>query len=226
MNVDKAALRNGRTGVCLFAKAPLQGAVKTRMAPLLSESDCLRLHRELLTCVIENAASLPMQDYAVELHITSPHTDFDTLSARHGFPQKLQRGADLGERMSYAVAETLRCHPAVLLLGADCPFVDSKTIDAMQQALQHSQAVIVPATDGGYVALMLRAHDASLFENIAWGGDDVAAVTRCRLQALKWTYTVMPVCRDIDRPEDLECLAQIPALQHWAAVQAAATLRR
>lgn len=208
--------RDARIKVCLFAKAPQLGRVKTRMFPHLSESECLQLHWDLLMQVAANAARLPLQDYVVELHITARHADFDALTARYGFAQQLQVGSDLGARMSHAVSESLHSNDVVLLLGADCPFVNSDLIQTMSQALRHSEAALVPATDGGYVALMLRAHDASLFSKITWGSDNVAATTISRLQALNWPYSLLGECPDIDRPEDLAQLALLPALAQWA----------
>lgn len=208
--------RDVRTKVCLFAKAPLAGRVKTRMSSSLSEQECLQLHLDLLACVAANAAALPAQDYVVELHITGEHRVFDALSERYGFVQKLQVGRDLGQRMSHAVCESLRDCESVLLVGADCPFVDCDMISAILRADRHNQAVMVPAADGGYAALLLRDHDISLFSDIAWGSEEVAQTTISRLQALHWGFHVLPSCPDIDRPEDLAYLGEVPALAHWA----------
>ena len=105
-------------------------------------------------------------------------------------------------------------HPFILI-----PFLlacRGDVIAAVLQAGQHNRAVMVPAADGGYVALLLRDHDISLFSDIAWGRESVARTTISRLQALHWDFSVLPGCPDIDRPEDLNCLVEIPALAHWA----------
>ena len=216
VSVKHRSGRDTRTKVCLFAKTPVAGRVKTRMSSSLSEQECLQLHLDLLACVAANVAALPAQDYVVELHITGEHSVFDALSERYGFCRKLQVGQDLGQRMSHAVSDSLREYEAVLLVGADCPFVDGDVIAAVLQAGQHNRAVMVPAADGGYVALLLRDHDISLFSDIAWGRESVARTTISRLQALRWDFSVLPGCPDIDRPEDLNCLVEIPALAHWA----------
>jgi glycosyltransferase A (GT-A) superfamily protein (DUF2064 family) len=72
-----------------------------------------------------------------------------------------------------------------------------------------ADAVIGPAEDGGYYLIALRRVETSLFTDIEWGGDDVYAVTRKRLDDLGWQVENLPVRRDIDVPEDLDYLPQL-----------------
>lgn len=209
--------KDGRTKVCLFAKAPAIGRVKTRMAARLSDGDCLQLHKDLLVYMTKAVSALPRQHYLPELTMTEADPFFDQLSEHYGLPARLQIGRDLGARMSRAVVDGLRDHAAVLLIGADCPFVDSATIAAMSTALTDCDAVMVPALDGGYAAFMLCKHDASLFNGIVWGTDRVADTTEGRMQALQWDYRILPAIPDIDRPDDLQYLSRLPDLRHWAA---------
>jgi rSAM/selenodomain-associated transferase 1 len=214
--MQKKSGRDQRTKVCLFAKAPVLGQVKTRMAGHLSENDCLQLHTDMLMCVATMVAQLSRQDFQFELHITAKHPYFDALSGRHNIPQVLQNGEGLGARMSCAVQKALADFESVLLVGADCPLVDVSAINAARATLVHCNAAMIPALDGGYVALGLRSYDACLFSGIAWGGADVAATTVQRMKSLSWDYQLLAACPDIDRPEDLRHLAVLPALAHWA----------
>lgn len=191
--------------VCLFAKAPQAGKVKTRMQPLLSESECLELHCDLLQLCCSNLRQLP-DNFTVQLHITAAHPLFCRLSEEFGFARVLQRGRNLGARMSHAVRSGLQCADSVVLVGADCPGVDSGILEQMQRSLSCNEAVVVPAHDGGYVALGLSRHASQLFCELPWGSSTVAEETRKRLNALGWTNEWLPAQADIDRPEDLRCL--------------------
>ncbi|HNC68026.1 MAG TPA: glycosyltransferase, partial [Thauera aminoaromatica] len=91
----------------------------------------------------------------------------------------------------------------VLLIGTDCPALDAACLRTAAEALDEVEAVIVPSFDGGYVLLGLRRFDPSLFEGIAWSTSTVAAATRVRLDALAWSYQVLPALQDIDVPADL-----------------------
>ena len=64
-------------------------------------------------------------------------------------------------------------------------------------------AVIHAARDGGYVLLGLARTDPSLFDDIAWSTDTVAATTIARIRALGWSLFVGDTLSDIDEPADL-----------------------
>lgn len=214
MESDKSV--DARTLVCLFAKAPIAGRVKTRMRGHLSEQQCLALHQDLIRHVCAEAARLPPSQFVVELHVTAAHAFFDEPCRAHGFDWRLQRGADLGARMAHAVDEGLTRQAAVILLGCDCPFVGLERIEALNAALAAGPAAIIPASDGGYVALALNRSAPSLFSDMPWGTERVAAATRQRLELLGWPYTELEPSHDIDRPADLPLLASLPALAAWA----------
>lgn len=204
---------NESVRICLFAKAPIAGQVKTRMQPILSVEQSLALHRDLLATCCDNLARAASPGQ-VELHVTESHPEFALLSERHGFPVRLQRGRHLGARMSHAVQVALKSARSVVLVGADCPSVDAQLLAELLDALGRCDAVMVPALDGGYVALGLKRHAPELFCDMPWGSAEVAAETRRRFMALHWRWTELAPQPDIDRPEDLARLRG--NLTHWS----------
>ena len=72
--------------------------------------------------------------------------------------------------------------------------------------LDHHDAVMVPALDGGYVLLGLRRFHAALFAGVPWSTDEVAAVTEGRCAALGFTLAKMSALPDIDLAADLAFL--------------------
>jgi glycosyltransferase A (GT-A) superfamily protein (DUF2064 family) len=99
-----------------------------------------------------------------------------------------------------------RTADAVLLMGTDCPALDAAQLRAVAASLATHDAVLMPATDGGYVALAVRHFDLSLFTDIAWSTATVGATTLLRLRALGWQVAVLPALPDIDEPADLAAL--------------------
>ncbi len=197
---------NSRIAVCLFAKAPLLGRVKTRMQPMLTPSESLALHCDLLRLCCDNLSSLDRDRFELELHVTERSEFLIDLASSHGFSVKIQKGANLGARMSHAVRQSLMHHRAVLLVGADCPSVDAPLVERVGDSLRHNQVVMVPALDGGYVALGLTEYAPELFCNIPWGNETVARETAQRIKQLGWSVEYFPAEADIDRPDDLKCL--------------------
>jgi rSAM/selenodomain-associated transferase 1 len=196
------------TRVLVFARAPVPGQVKTRLIPALGAEGAARLHQRLTEALLDLLAA--SDRIAVELWAApdASHPFFVQAARRWPVTVHEQRGDDLGERLALAAASALRRARAVLLIGADCPEMSLDYLAEAERRLEHQDAVIGPAQDGGYVLLGLRRFAPSLFAQIPWGGEMVAALTMARLDRLGWRWSALPPLRDIDRPEDL---AQIPA---------------
>jgi rSAM/selenodomain-associated transferase 1 len=181
----------------VFARAPLAGRVKTRIARRIGDSAAAKLHRALVRTALQAARAARCGP--VELHVTQRHAFFRTL----GVPVHLQRGADLGARMYRA----LRRHRRAIIIGADAPALMPADIARAARWLQSgAHIVLAPAEDGGYALLGARRLTPALFSAVAWGSDEVLAQTlgnaaraglRCKLLSTVW---------DVDRPEDLEQL--------------------
>lgn len=190
--------------VLIFAKAPEPGRVKTRLIPALGSQAAADLQARLLADTVARLAAASVAP--VEIWC-SPDPDcgpFPELADRYGLGLYQQRGADLGARMLHAAADALGRGSAVILVGTDCPPLDGTYLRRGLAVLHGRDAVLGPAEDGGYVLLGLRRAAPTLFANLPWGTDRVAALTRDRMAALGWDWGELPVLWDLDRPEDLK----------------------
>lgn len=192
--------KSAETGVLVFAKAPIAGQVKTRLLPCLSEQQACELQRRLIDHTLQTtrASALP-----VELWCGQLHPELLSRGEHYAVRCFLQRGADLGERMADAVNSALGRYRRVLLIGCDCPGIDSDYLLAGARALEDHDVVLGPAADGGYVMIGLGAPQAEMFTDVAWGSDRVLATTRRRMKAANLAWLELDVLNDIDRPEDL-----------------------
>lgn len=194
--------------IVVFARAPALGKVKTRLAPALGEWRTLLLHRRLLCHALRTAGASGCGP--VELYATARHSRLG-----RGPAPRLQRGADLGERMHDAFSRGLRRHERVILIGTDSPALTPRDLRRADRLLRGGcEAVIAPALDGGYALIALRKPSRALFEGIAWGGPRVYAETQQRLERLGWRWRALRVVPDVDRPADL-------ALLRWLRFRAA-----
>src|SRR5690606_26874888 len=93
---------------------------------------------------------------------------------------------------------------AVLLIGGDCPELDTQMLEraAEQLAETDTDAVLGPALDGGFYLLGLRRGGPEIFREVDWGTERVAAQTRRRLLAAGLRWTELPGLRDIDTKDD------------------------
>ena len=192
-------------GIAVFAKAPVAGAVKTRLAGVLGAEGAARLHAELVVHALQVAASTGRE---VQLWCAPDerHPFFGECAARFGVRLRTQQGHDLGERMSHAFDDAFARGRGLVLIGSDCVALTAGHLQEACAAIRTHDAAFVPAEDGGYVLVALSRPAARLFEDIAWGGDAVMTDTRARLAAAGVRWRELPGLWDVDRPEDYERL--------------------
>lgn len=196
------------TAVIVFAKAPVPGLAKTRLAPALGADGAARLADRLLRHAVQQARAAGLGP--VDLCVTPDerHPRFIELSGLSGVSLSLQGNGDLGQRMARAFERTLATADTALLIGTDAPQLDAAVLQQAAAALQAHDAVFVPAADGGYALVGLRRPAPSLFLGMRWSHAHVMADTRDRLAAAGLTHAELPMLHDIDEPADL---AHLPA---------------
>ena len=116
----------------------------------------------------------------------------------------LQGGGGLGARMQRqfqrAAKERAR---RVVLIGSDLPQLERADLVSAFAALDHQEAVLGPACDGGYWLIGLRRPEPALMEGIAWGSEQVLEQTLAALARRGLEPALLPWRRDLDRGEDL-----------------------
>ena len=195
------------TRIVVFAKVPLAGFVKTRLIPALGAQGAAALASRMLSHTLAQALAAGAQ--AVELCMSPAPSDAAWKNVER--PQTVESSAqgegDLGERMNRAMNRALAQQQGpVLLMGTDCPALSAAHIAEAGRQLSHHDAVLVPATDGGYVMIGLRLPCPSLFTDMAWSTPVVAAQTLRRMASLNLRVWSGPLLHDIDEPADLQYL--------------------
>ena len=184
--------------VAVFAKAPLAGTVKTRLIARLGEAGAAKLHEQLVERAL--ATTRAVENATVTLWIAGDWPAADALGVSH----RPQSGADLGARMLDAITQTLTKAEAIVVVGADCPAMTPAHIEQAFTELLSHEVVVVPATDGGYVLIGMRAPHRRLFEDVSWGTPPVMSATRARCAQLGLRLAELPPLDDLDTPDDLQ----------------------
>jgi uncharacterized protein len=188
--------------VCVFAKPPVPGHVKTRLAPVLGEEAAAALAGAMLCDVWQVVTDCPGVQPVLA---TTEMGDFP-ISVE---PEQvwLQGGGDLGSRLERILRQALANRPAVITLGADTPIITVSHLEQALVALQTHDAVIGPCVDGGFYLLGLRQCPADLFSNLPWSSLNTAGATRRRLDQFGFSIQEIETLFDVDTPEDLSRLA-------------------
>lgn len=190
--------------ILVFAKAPVAGQVKTRLVPYITAGQAASLHEELTRDRLHICTSADLCDVQLWCSPDTDHPFFSDCSRRYGVRLHTQTGNDLGERMAAALEAMLGQYKKIIITGTDAPALDISTIDEAVNRLEHSDIVLVPAEDGGYVLLAASKHHQGLLTDVPWGTENVLASTLRNIERLGLNYSLLGECWDVDRPEDLE----------------------
>ncbi len=183
--------------VLVFQKNAILGQVKTRLASGMGEQPAMEIYMHLvqLTYSALEAVQIPVWTYFSDFIPESTHPTVEK--------SFVQQGQDLGERMSNAFASTFDSGiEKVVLIGTDCPTLQSQHLLQAFTALNDSDLVLGPATDGGYYLIGMKVRAAYLFEGIAWSTSQVLSQTLHVASQHSLTTTLLPELYDIDTPED------------------------
>jgi uncharacterized protein len=190
--------------IMVFCKAPIPGQVKTRLIPPLTGAEAAQLHCELTEKTLKTATQNRLCEVSVWCSPTIDHPFFTMLEQTYSIARCLQQGADLGERMHHAFGQALARFSSAIIIGCDCPSLTSDDLDqALSLLTQGKQCVFAPAEDGGYVLIGLKQSQATLFDNMPWGTNEVLGLTRARLQSLNLDFQELNTQWDLDTVDDL-----------------------
>ncbi len=190
--------------VILFVKFPEKGKVKSRLARHLDGDMVLSIY----ACMVLDALDT----------LTSGHFPFCICFDPPGASGRMrswlgqqyrympQLGDTLGERMERAFSRVFsESIEEAVLVGCDIPGLTSAIIDDAFRSLKNHDAVIGPASDGGYYLIGFRrsAYYPPVFRDMSWSTSRVFGETVERLGRSSLTVHVLPECMDVDTRDDL-----------------------
>lgn len=193
------------TVILVFAKAPVEGTVNTRLIPDIGVTAATRLQYDLILDRLSMLTVASLCD--VRLMCAPAQQESFFIQCKTDYPITLfdQIGEDLGERMFAGVVAALQKYKYCIVIGTDAPALDAEMIrHAIDELHDSSDVVIVPAEDGGYVLMAMREASDFLFRNISWGSSEVMQQTMDSLDENNVSFKAMDVCWDIDRLEDYQ----------------------
>jgi uncharacterized protein len=187
--------------IAILAKAPVPGAVKTRLVMMLGVDGAASLQERFIRRTVETAAQAATGPITLWTDPNERHPVFGGLSQRYSLTLARQPAGDLGSRMLAAITQG---NGPTLVIGTDCPTLTAAHLRDAAGALQSgAEVVVIPADDGGYVLIGMRKPLPDLFADMAWGTDGVMTETRRRLTHLGLSWREPAHLWDVDRPTDV-----------------------
>jgi uncharacterized protein len=202
--------------VLVVAKAPVAGLAKTRLAASVGFRPAADLAAAALLDTVDSACAVPGATVACALTgslASAERSDELTAALRNCviFPQ---RGDDFGTRLANAHADVAARFPGwpVVQVGMDTPQVPPALLTSALARLQETDAVLGPATDGGWWALGLRRPvHADVLRTVPMSRSDTGARTLSALQGIGLRVSLLPLLSDVDTVDDAVTVAtQVP----------------
>jgi hypothetical protein len=195
--------------LCVFARAPELGRVKTRLCPPLTADEALALHRALVEDTLAHVETVQRPSLSRLLLLSRPLIHPNDLEIPKAWTVGIQSPGDLGEKLASLFYTSFRRGVSrVVVLGSDSPTVPLEVIHDAFRALDRVDVAIGPSSDGGYYLLGARQFLPELFRGIHWGSSEVLHQTRKAIDVLGVSYELLVPWYDVDRARDLERLRE------------------
>ncbi len=181
----------------VFAKAPVLGRTKTRLAAHTGIVHAKRLYRMMVARVLRRVSDSRWKTTLV----VTPEKAIGAVPDWNGYTQVAQVSGSLSPRLAACFA---RKGPTIVI-GTDSPQIRSQDIADALKALKSCHVVFGPAKDGGFWLIGANGPlPASMFDNVAWSS----------------AQTLEDVMRNVEgRVERLRCLTDIDEISDLKAYQ-------
>jgi rSAM/selenodomain-associated transferase 1 len=200
------ARSRGRRGtnlptLVIMAKTPRLGFAKRRLAAGIGQTAALRFYRACLTHTILRLGGTPRWRTIVAV---TPDADvfapvWRGISRGFGVGLMEQGDGDLGTRMQGIFT---RLSPApTMIVGGDIPALSQADIAGAFAKLRGANAVLGPATDGGYWLVGMRGHAKRMtpFTGVRWSTAHAFADTMANLDGRR--VALAATHADVDNAE-------------------------
>lgn len=186
----------------IFVRNPIEGMVKTRIAQSTNNAEALHIYQQLIHITQRNCDAVQNCDKFVFYSNFIPEQPDQWANDR--YQKKIQsQSPDLGQRMKQAFDDIFQMkYQQAIIIGSDCPDLTAEHIKNAWQQLTNTDAVVGPASDGGYYLLGIKKQLNCLWTNKQWSSSSVLSDTLNDLYANNWTYQLLPTLNDIDTWQD------------------------
>lgn len=196
-----------RVTLCVFAKPARPGMAKTRLIPAVGAEAAAALAFAFLEDTWDAVRSLGWADPVLAV----TEEDAPLVALAGAAPVWLQGEGDLGARLERVLRRALDTGRPAIAVGADSPGLPPRLLEKVRVALDHHDAVLAPADDGGFYAIGLRRCPPGALAALPWSAAETFQATAHQLRSLGLALAVTEPWFDVDRQEDLSRLADLLA---------------
>jgi uncharacterized protein len=190
-----------KKALVIFVKNPILGEVKPKLAESLGKESALNVHLNLINYIAEITTNIEVDKFVFYSSSIPNEPKFPASD----FKLHTQEGKDLGERMEHAYNYCFqKGYKQVVLVGTDCPELETKDIEHSFKLLITKDVIIGPSSKGGYYLLGLNEPLNSLFQDVPWHTDSVFKKTYLEALSHQKKIALLEEKTDIEVLPDLE----------------------
>ena len=195
----------------IFTRFPEPGKTKTRLIPKLGDAGAAEMQQTMTEQTVRTAMkTVGNEQCNLIVYYTGGTLQQMQQWLGNGISYCNQHGTDLGQRMHAAALDSRhRGMQRTVIIGTDCPQLDSPLIGRAFAMLHDHQLVLGPSSDGGYylIGTSMELTEKSLkqlFTNIPWGTSAVLEKTLKQARETGLSCSLLKELHDIDTPHDLK----------------------
>ena len=198
--------RKNRNALIVFLKYPETEKVKTRLGAQIGTRKAMEVYREAADFVARSFSD--SENWQTFFFYTPKEREKEILEWLGGGEAFFfaQEGESLGQRISRAFGKCFSLgFKNIVIIGTDCVMITEYDVKNAFSFLSEEkfEAVLGPATDGGYYLLGLCRETDTVFKGISWSTSRVFEETEKRMRENSLSYAVMKELPDIDEEKDI-----------------------
>lgn len=183
-----------RPQLIIFAKAPVFGHAKTRLAKGVGVVHAKRHYRAMTRRILRHLNS-PRWDMILAYALSKSQRTQPRVTDWDGTAQIPQVSGTLSPRLAAVFA----ARRPVIVIGTDSPQIRRADILQALKAMKEKTVVFGPATDGGFWLIGLQGPaPKGLFDNIRWSHEETLADMERNCAALGYKVHHLRALTDID----------------------------
>jgi len=198
----------------IFAKHPVVGRVKTRLAAGVGDEHAAKLYAAFIDDILAKCRAFPGRRVVCFTPDGPAAKGYFRSRTAADFELWPQAEEPLGERMRQFFAEQFdRGGRRVILIGSDSPTLPFDYLMQALALLKTNDCVLGPADDGGYYLVGQRPPLVPMFDGIDWGESTVLDQTLARIKECNARVGLLPAWYDVDTVAGLDRLREYLAAQ-------------
>ena len=191
----------------IFARAPIPGRVKARLAEDVGPSTAAEVYWQVGRRVVTNVAG---SGYRTVIWFTPPTEGAfmrEWLDGVGRVELRPQGSGAIGERLAHAFARHFSDGARrAVIAGTDCPGVERRHLTEAFAALDTHDIVLGPTAAGRVYLIGLREPQPALFRGVHWSSAAVLAPLKARAAGARLAPHLLRPLREVETLQDARAL--------------------